>query len=539
MRRAILFFAVATGIGGSACSLDLDKSLIGDGDGDGDGRDASATGGGGSSGSGGGAGASAGGASGSGGTSGGSGSGGSGGTAGGTGGVAGAGTGGAAGSGGGAGVSGGGGNGGVDAGGCTTNGDCTPSNACFEGQCVGGSCVFDICPSATVCMARDCDTNTDTCGSEMPIGFRTTQIDVGDDVACGGDVTRCIAAMGDVVVVGTESGLRAWRIVNPLEPQPIAVASPAFPIRWVVGSGNRILVLGPVNTGKLSVGWLDLPTDPRADSISIDGALVNFTETIGSVLSANTESFFVVKQNAAQFFPAALLTPPVANNATVTLEPSSGVSVSSLLVASSETRLVTYRTDTTSGFAPVFSLERNAGTGTAQNAGEQNLVGTAGEAPTAPTAHFFSGGPSGALGWTSNEVTRSDAGLPRTQSVAYRWLLVGTEETFNASRSVTLESYGSDFDFNQALAGPSVIVTDTSAVVTASNPANQSLSNVRAVLRTGDTLSLSAAAPVTLAFPPTALGMAAGDRFGFVLTSTSGAPSPDTTVHVFDPGCGG
>lgn len=419
-----------------------------------------------------------------------------------------------------------------EAGSCLGNADC-PSQGCVQGSCVNGTCQYAICPGATACEARSCNADG-TCGAAQTLAFHAGSFNVGQDLGCGGSVTRCFAAFGDYVLVGTaDGGLLGWRVTDPLAPKPIAVDSPPFAITELVQSEHRVLLIGPIASGKLSIAWIDLPSDPALTTLTNRAVALTFTGAIDIALPAAGDAFFLVKYFAAEFYPAALLALPATG--TIAQYPSTGIAAGATIVASSGSRLVSFRVDGSSGApVPVFSLENDAGTPNAQNAGELPLT-AAGEASTSLAAHAFTSGYEGSVLWSTNRIKRYDGGQAAADAVVFRWPILGATGALGATRSVVVESYG-DYGIDEPRAGPSGLVDTSAAVVTAADPANIAQTAVRSVTRSGDTLTLGAGRHV-LPFAPTAIGVAAGRRYGYLLTPSTTTPS-DAMVHVFAPACG-
>ena len=374
------------------------------------------------------------------------------------------------------------------------------------------------------------------CGTPQPYTFHAFEFSVGEDLSCS-SAGQCVAALGDFVVVSTTAGVRAWRITNATDPQPVGVEQPPFAVLRMAASGDRVLLVGPKAQGKLSIAWIDLPQVPLVSTLDTTAVAVSFDGVVDAVFPAAAGEFFLVKNNAAELFPTAVLAPPVANNSTVTQHPSTGVPAASTVVASSGTRLVTYRTDTTIQFAPHLSIESAAGTATAQNEGEVSLLPETGEVATSLGAHRFSTGRDGSLLWTTNSITRAEAGTPQAETVSFFWPLAGTEMTFNGSRRATLETYVPPQGVNSNLSGSSALIDDQTALVTVADPANVGNTAVRLVTRAGDALTVDPAKRWVLSFAPSQLAVVAGDRFGFVLTPATVLPASAPMVHVFDPAC--
>lgn len=501
--RTIIGWGTALGVaaGFAACSLNLDKSKIG-------GRD------GGIDGSSGGSAASGG--------SGGSAAGGSGGSAGSGGSM-------------------------MEAGSeCDAASQCKSDAACVEGTCNNGNCVYQLCPVTKACTASSCDQQSQTCSTPKAYGFSAGVIPVNQDLGCGNSAARCVAAMGDFVFVGTASGLKAWQITNPKAPISIPVnPQPPFAtsISRLVSNNKRVMILGPkVGGNTLNVAWIDLPTEAAPTKISTTSAGLQFADTYSVSYPADGDNFFLVKNDAAAFFPSAHLTPPLKDNDNVSLSACNGLPSGAHIVASSGARLIQFRIDTSTGpYQPIFGFQNDAGTATSQYGGDNNLASDTGDVPTSTIAHRFESTFNGGLLWATNNVLTLDGGAKVSDSVLLYWpLLNGTDTTFNAKRSVTVEKYPSQYSFNSLYAGPMAQIDSTTVLVTAAYASDPTQTSVRAVKRKGDTLTVSPAPPApgtSIAVNHNSIGVAAGRTFGYVLVPSSGASPPDTKLYVFDPNC--
>ncbi|MCA9627625.1 MAG: hypothetical protein KC766_08170 [Myxococcales bacterium] len=511
MRRSTSLGLVCGALGGlafAACSLDLDEGLIGKGSD----RD-------------GGADSSVGGSAGAGGSSGGA-SGGSAGTS----------SGGNGASGGSAGSSGGSGGGLPDAGTCSGDGsECSaPTDPCLSPTCVAGECVYEVCPP-TGCTGQVCG-GSGTCEmSATTYGFQAHQFSLGDEVGCNGNAQFCIATLDNLLFVGTATkGILAWDMTNPVAPQELTVEQPPFAVTRIAATSGRVLLEGPIAGGRLSLGWIDRPA-PKSTSVTTHTAGVGFSRSISAVYPSSDHGFFLVLNNSGEFYPAARLLPPLMNTDTITMQTSAGIPSGARVIGASGTRLITFRTETSTGnFEPYFSFERSAGTPQAQNDGEVNLYGQTGEVPTSSGAHNFASGNDGSLAWSTNIVIRNDAGSPVTTGVTFRWPLVDSSATsLDGSQRVDLETYPEQ-PYNSGLGGPIAMLNSTTALVTAADPANMNQTAVHIVTR-GSTLMLDPSRFV-IPYSTNQIGVAGGLRFGYVLAPPV-STGTNATIYVFAPGC--
>lgn len=425
----------------------------------------------------------------------------------------------------------------ADAGPCDANAQCAIDGGCLEGRCVSGECQYAICPSSAACEGRSCDFGAKTCSEASALSFKAYQLAVGADIGCGGNAQRCIATAGDYVFVGTAgAGVRAWHVTTPLSPVPVNLEQPPFVVNRLISNGTRVLVVGTPAAGSLSLAWIDVPSDGIPTDLSSQGVLVNYSAGFSQAYPADADDFFLVHNDAGNYFPSVHLDLPIGNGENVTLHPASGIPAGETIVGSSGSRLVGYRTDTSgSTWVPTFSLESNAGTPSAQNGGEQQL-GI--EAPTSVGAHRFVSTHDGTLLWSTNRIVRED-GSVFADAVVFRVPLVGAGTSFSATPEVVLETY-SAYGTEAARAGISAMIDPSTFIATAAYPADTGQSTVRGVTKSGSDLVL-AGGPDVIPFATGSLGVEATRRFGFVLTpSTTVAPDPpNTALRIYAPGCGG
>jgi hypothetical protein len=453
--------------------------------------------------------------------------------------VGGAGAGGAAGSG----AAGGGGSSGIggfgaapgDAGPCDSDKQCAIDGGCLEGKCSSGKCQYAICPAATACEGRSCDFAGNQCGEPQTLGFKLSQIEVGADLGCSGSAQRCIATAGDYVVVGTKAGLKAWHLRNPLSPVQVTLVPPPFAISRLVSNSGRILIVGVLAGTSLSIAWIDVPADDIPGDLVATSVAVNYSGALSAAYPADGDDFFLVHNDASEFFPAARLDLPTNTGSSLTLHPSTGIPAGQAIVASSGSRLLGYRTNTDDSlWVPSFSLETAAGTANAQNAGEQALPL---EAPPNLGAHVFTSAHDGSVLWSTNRIVREDGDV-YSDAVLLRWLLDGGSSSLGATSEVVLESYAS-YGASALYAGPSAVIDPASALASAAYPPDTGQSRVRGLQRSSAGLTLGGGSDV-LPFSTSLLGVAATRRFGVVLTPSTSTPpqTPNAALRVYAPGCG-
>lgn len=421
-----------------------------------------------------------------------------------------------------------------DGGPCDADTQCKTDAACLEGRCASGQCAFDLCPSKSACEGRTCEATSGKCSASQPFGFKATSLELSAEIGCGNVAQRCVAGFGDLVFVATADGaLNAFRTTNPAAPQKLTVDAPTFTVARLVAAENRLLILSAVASDKLQVAWLDPPTDPNATTLALNQVGVNLSGATDGVFPAGAQGFFLVENSSATFFPAALLEPPVANNATVSQYPSTGLAPGASIVASSGKRLVSFRVDTSNTpVVPSFTLVSAAGTTSAQNGSEAAM---AFEAPASLSAHFFASAYDGSLLWSTNRVTRDDAGTPETSAVVLRWPLTAGGNDFSGTLEIDLASYSSA-GWSTVRRGPVALVDPSTILATVAYPVDPQLTLVRSVHVSNGALVLGSAT-ATLPFTVNQVGVAANRRVGVVLTPADTTLSLKATLHVFAPGC--
>ncbi len=430
---------------------------------------------------------------------------------------------------------GGGGSGGgnPDAAACDADPQCAvDGGGCLEGMCTAGKCDYQICPAPSACEGRACNATTNTCGTPKPVSFAATTIDLASPVGCSGSLSSCLAAFEDYVFVATSDGvLHAWRITDPANPFSMTVDSPIFPVAGMVATAGRLLLMSALQAGKVQLAWVDLPTDPLSATLTLGSAGVNVP---GGLTAGYPSSFagFLLVDGTTNLFPSTYVEPPVQNNSTLAQNSLTGIDSNAAVVASSTSRLLSFWVDVSSvPQTPIFSLVAKAGTTDAQ-AGSP--VSPSYEASGVLSTQYFSSTRDGSVLWTTNRVDRDDAGIASSSAVVLRWLLAEGSDTIDGAPEIDIATY-SQGGINANRAGRAALIDSSMALVTTANPADTTQTLVRAVQKSGTSLTLQSGS-TPLPFGVSEIGVSATRKFGVVLT-------PDTltglnaTLHVFAPSC--
>ena len=426
---------------------------------------------------------------------------------------------------------------------CKGDPDCKASNGCLTGKCVNNACSYQLCPASN-CNVSVCDDQSHTCSAPTAYTFHagTFHVSLGN-IGCGGGgagARKCFAAIYPFVFVGTTNGVVAYSVADPANSSPTAIpvaGLPFFP-NILVASGNTVYFVGQyVGSGpdyKIPIATLTVPPDPTAsemtattvfDTLQVPGVDALYPDTSGGV--------YLVRNDAAKFYPAARITAPLKDLDNLTFQPTAGLPANSGVAAASGSRLVTFRQDNGTGGAydTHFSLEGSAATANAQNQGEQSILSSLGSENAAPS--YLAQSPTGGLLWSTSAVSVPDGGPSTTVSARLAWVLADQgASAFDATTHVDVSTYnvaglGAD------LPGPVAWIDDNTAIVISAPPASQTQSVVNIATRNG-TPSIAPNRSFQLAFHPSELAVAASNGFGYVLTpdQTAGA-----NVHVFGATC--
>jgi len=274
-----------------------------------------------------------------------------------------------------------------DAGECHSDQDCKAPAACLTGRCDTAShtCFYDVCKQAAACKRMQCVGQTQ-CGNLADVRFESGTFPVKNALACGGDPTRCVAAVYPFLFVGVRSdstsGMAAYSLADP-NPDPtsflqIPVTGVEFFPDWVIASGRRIYAIespvkvnGDMPPSKARIAWIDVPRNPFAPLVA-QTSLVTLSDVTRTdwVFPAPGDSVFLVASDDATHYPTAiaqLLTEPV------TLASAHNNGSVGRPIAASGDRLVTYSFDN----GHTFGLETAAGTTSSAFAGKSGALGIA------------------------------------------------------------------------------------------------------------------------------------------------------------------
>jgi hypothetical protein len=298
----------------------------------------------------------------------------------------------------------------------------------------------------------------------------------------------------------------------------------------MLASEGRLLLLGPVQDGKLQLAWIDPPTDPQTATLTVTSAGVSFATGIAAAYPATFGGFLLVD---ASPFHTAFAEPPIANNSTLEAFPVSLPNGS--VVAASHTTLVGLFVDSSVvPFVTTLTTFEDAGTA-ATGSGAQVTMGF--EAPSSLGPHRFTSTRDGSVLWTTNRVDRDEAGTASSSALVLRWLVPDATGQIDPNPpQIEIATYASG-DPETIRAGQSALIDSSSAITTMLNPTDPAATLVRAVKKTNGVLELqSGNAP--LPFAPSAIGVAATRKFGLVLTPGATFPAQNVSLHVYAPSCG-
>ena len=421
----------------------------------------------------------------------------------------------------------------VPAGGkCTRDDECKTTTACLAGRCdaIRKVCVYDVCKQANACNAAACDQQARQCGAAAAYPFHASQFKVtAGGVGCG-SASRCFAVVYPFIFVGTTSGVVAYPAENPANPSPTPIPVTGLPFvpQNIVASGSRVYFVGnPLATNpslRLPLAWIDVPPDPFVKQIAATTVLDTTAQPNASLAFPQpNDALLLTVNDAARVYPSLVLTAPLQDLQTLTMFPLAGLPQNAVPVASSGTRLLTYRL---AGFVPQMSFETAAGTQTAQNVGEQAVSGMG---PVANQFHFAHG-PDGVVLYNALSVTPNDAGGAAVRAVRLTWLVAAATAGFDSSTFVDVETYGAPP--SGTAVGPVAWVDAQNVLVTAQLRTDPQQTVVRVATKaTPPTISSK---QFQIAKAVDSVGAQASNGFGYVLVADS---ATDATVHVFAPAC--
>jgi hypothetical protein len=344
------------------------------------------------------------------------------------------------------------------------------------------------------------------------------------------------------VFVGTSNGVVAYAMNDPSNATPRAVplSGLAFVPRWIVANGGRVYFVGPLaGSGpayKVAVAWLDVPSDPLSKRLVVESVFDTYTEPhLGAVYPSPGGGLFLLNPDAGGFFPTGRLLPPLKDADAIAFEKSPGVPTDAAPVAASGGRIVFARWASDSGaYDTYLSLETDAATPNAQNAGEQNLFATMG--PTTEQSSYGAGA-DGSLLWSTGATVVDDSGTPVVRAARMAWVLAdGSATTFDASVHADIEAYSPPVAYGTVVAGPVAPLDGSQAIVLAAAANELAQTSVQLVLKGSPPTVAPSQRRTVVPVAVGAAGLATSGGFGYVLANDA----PDTcTLHVFAPACAG
>jgi hypothetical protein len=425
--------------------------------------------------------------------------------------------------------------------GCKADPDCVPTggNKCLTGTCntKTNTCSYTLCKTSASCTAAVCDTNSHQCSAPSAYSFHAAAFHVPlGNIGCG-SARKCFAAVYPFVFVGTTNGVVAYSVATPTSTSPASILVGGLPFlpTWLIASGNTVYFIGSVvGLGpdyKFPIAALTVPGDPTVTSMSATTAFDSLNEpSIEGVFADTTGGIFLVHVDAAKTYPTVRVNAPLKDLDTLQFITSPNVPPNSNILAASGSRLVTLRQENGASYAAFFSFENAAGTGSAQNSTEQNVLSTMGQTYN---PSYLTQSPTGGLLWTTSSVNVPDGGPATTVATRLSWVLADqVATTVDATSHVDVSTY------NQAglgadLPGPAAWVDDTTAMVISAVPGNTSQSLVQVAQKSG-TPTIVPNRSFQLAFPPSQLAITSSNGFGYVLTPDQAAGA---NVHVFGATC--
>jgi hypothetical protein len=449
--------------------------------------------------------------------------------------------------------------------GCTQASECTSPNGCLTGRCVmpEGKCVFDLCP-ASMCNGYQCDTSTNSCGPATPYAYQAAAVPVGAGISCA-LASACVGASFPFVYVGTTEGVYAVNASDPaLTTAPVTAVGgiPFFPTQ-VVESGTRVYFVGALQTSgtnyMVPVAWIDPPADPTAPLEAQSSFVVYPAQTLSAAYPGGTLGLFLESDLTSGPYNA-LLTAPLPNPSTVTLSatPLAQGAPGEDIVGASLGNLVLFRVLQN---AARFALVTGAGTPGAAAGLEQDISDGPGGFGQVSTGGAFAGGPDGSFLFSAAAYNVSSNYFT---DVRFAWVLGagggadGGTAPF-ASTYTIVEPYSPpagqsalDQTIVSPLAGPIGWLDAQRAMVLAAattmTPAiglplsgtsvqvvtEESAPPALAQDSTGTTLRAVLATSTNQAGLATAQSPSTAASFGYVLTADSATTS---TVHIFAPDC--
>jgi hypothetical protein len=429
-----------------------------------------------------------------------------------------------------------------DGGACSTDADCA-GVAADAGTCVTSAkcdptwhvCLLDVC-GAAACQVELCETNK--CSLPATYSFAPTSFTVTYGGVPGYGPTYDISAAWPFLFVDTTNGVIAYNVVDPTSSSPPVVAVEGIPFipNATIAVGRRVYFMTGVQGSGPAFGqpiaWIDVPQNPFVTTLQASSAWLSTTENpVNNVLTNGTNGLFMVYGTTA-LDPTVNLQPPFAEMGKVTAFPNVSLPAGAGILASSGSRLLSYRYDGTTQF-PNFAIINGPGTASAIATAEQAVSAFG---PQAQQATFTTGS-DGSVLWTTGVLDELDGGgSDGIATATLTWLLPSsTSANFDTADHVDLVSYSPAA--NTYVTGPPVWI-DANTVLGLAAPSGSSSNSTLVQVATKSPRALTAGRSTTLPVGPGSVGVASSNGFAYALVGDD-PMNLTCTIYILAPSCGG
>jgi hypothetical protein len=349
-----------------------------------------------------------------------------------------------------------------------------------------------------------------------------------------------VSAAWPYLFLVTTNGVIAYDVSDPTATSPRVVPVNGLPFLpdATMAIGRRVFFYAGLEgngpTYSQSLAWVDVPQNPFLASLQASSVLLSTSETgIHNVLTNGQNGLFVA-YNTTNLLPTANLIPPFADMGMYTAYPNLSLPNGAALLASSGSRLLSYRYDGTEQ-VPYFAIVNNAATSSALATAEQagTFDADGGIVPQDSQA-WFGTGTDGTILWETALFGEVEGGTNGLSTARLVWLLPGSKSAFDLTAHVDLVDYSPTA--SGVVVGPPAWISSNMALGLAA-PSGSATNSTLVQVATMSPPKVQASPNALLPVSPNEVSIAVSNGFAYLFAATD-PQNQSGTVYVIAPSCG-